>query len=857
MCGPNAREIRPLACSACTYAGSALSRANLLLAHQDSPRSVRCPIPRQAPPGMCTGIYNIPTRVRSRVHERLLRRWTSRTDHRSARWTITSCSWRASDHGVNPRAVRGVRSDGGVDPSGPAVGRERVRRDLGDGPWQTQGPRTAEQRRLRAEPSPEHDGLAPDDWNRWGPYLAERAWGSVREDYSESGDAWVVVPPRSRAVAGVPVERGRARRASATSASGCASRSALWNGTRPDPEGTDLRADRPGGQPRRGRQGVLVVPRRAAQPRLAAVALPLPAGRRSPTTCSSPRTGAAGSTTPSSSCSTPACSTRTATGRSRSTYAKASPDDIVMRIIVDEPRPRRPRSCTCCRRCGSATRGRWGGGPARPDRRLRLAADAIAGRPRRRPSPTSCVAAAGPDGRPGRRCSARTRPTRPRLFGTAPTTRVPEGRDQRPRRVRARHREPGADGHEGGVVVPGDGPGRGAGGAAAALRRVDTAEHGGDSASGTIGRRRRACSARSTTTVIDRACRGGRRVLRRARCRAGTRSRRRQGGAPGERRAGLEQAVLPVPRGALARRRPGSARRPRRRTDTAATRAGGTSTPTTSSPCPTRGSTRGSRRGTSPSTPSPGPTSIPRSRSTRCSCCCASGSSTRTAPCPRTSGASTTSTRRCTPSPRSASSSSTASDDCRLPRAGLPQAAAQLHVVAQPTGPRRQQPLRRRLPRARQHQPDRPVAPPARCDARAGRRLGVDGLQHAGDVGDRGAARRGGPGLRRSRRHVPRTVHDDHAGGEQLGPLRPRARASSTTSSRPPTGRNGSRSRPSAAPSRSSPPVTLRAPARRRAAERPCATARRASCEREQADARAARSARAAPTRRRRAPSCW
>ncbi len=27
-------------------------------------------------------------------------------------------------------------------------------------------------------------------WNRWGPYLAERAWGTVREDYSPNGDAW-------------------------------------------------------------------------------------------------------------------------------------------------------------------------------------------------------------------------------------------------------------------------------------------------------------------------------------------------------------------------------------------------------------------------------------------------------------------------------------------------------------------------------------------------------------------------------------------------------------------------------------------------------------------------------------------
>jgi hypothetical protein len=27
-------------------------------------------------------------------------------------------------------------------------------------------------------------------WRRWGPYLAERQWGTVREDYSENGDAW-------------------------------------------------------------------------------------------------------------------------------------------------------------------------------------------------------------------------------------------------------------------------------------------------------------------------------------------------------------------------------------------------------------------------------------------------------------------------------------------------------------------------------------------------------------------------------------------------------------------------------------------------------------------------------------------
>ncbi len=31
-------------------------------------------------------------------------------------------------------------------------------------------------------------------WRKWGPYLAGRQWGTVREDYSESGDAWASFP---------------------------------------------------------------------------------------------------------------------------------------------------------------------------------------------------------------------------------------------------------------------------------------------------------------------------------------------------------------------------------------------------------------------------------------------------------------------------------------------------------------------------------------------------------------------------------------------------------------------------------------------------------------------------------------
>ena len=53
----------------------------------------------------------------------------------------------------------------------------------------------------------EHKRLADSetrkaDWKNWGPYLSERAWGTVREDYSATGEAWEYFPhdhARSRA----------------------------------------------------------------------------------------------------------------------------------------------------------------------------------------------------------------------------------------------------------------------------------------------------------------------------------------------------------------------------------------------------------------------------------------------------------------------------------------------------------------------------------------------------------------------------------------------------------------------------------------------------------------------------------
>src|SRR3712207_478321 len=46
------------------------------------------------------------------------------------------------------------------------------------------------------------DAAREKNWKRWGPYLSERQWGTVREDYSADGSCWDYFPhdhARSRA----------------------------------------------------------------------------------------------------------------------------------------------------------------------------------------------------------------------------------------------------------------------------------------------------------------------------------------------------------------------------------------------------------------------------------------------------------------------------------------------------------------------------------------------------------------------------------------------------------------------------------------------------------------------------------
>src|SRR2546422_1303524 len=77
--------------------------------------------------------------------------------------------------------------------AGPAAALRRGKPERGT---KSSVPRSAEARRL------EESRQRTAHWKRWGPYLSERQWGTVREDYAEDGTAWESFPhdhARSRA----------------------------------------------------------------------------------------------------------------------------------------------------------------------------------------------------------------------------------------------------------------------------------------------------------------------------------------------------------------------------------------------------------------------------------------------------------------------------------------------------------------------------------------------------------------------------------------------------------------------------------------------------------------------------------
>ena len=592
-----------------------------------------------------------------------------------------------------------------------------------------QGPRTAEHRRLRSEPSPEHEGPAPDDWYQWGPYLAERAWGSVREDYSESGDAWSSFPHDHA--------RSRAYRWNEDGLAGlcdvgqrlCLALS-LWNGRDP------ILKERIFGLT--GPEGNHGEDAKEYWWYLDGAARATPGSAGATTTRRTPfpyellvaENGRRGFHDPEFELLDTGVFDQDRYWSVEVTYAKASPTDILMRINVENHGPT-AEELHVLPTLWFRNTWSWDGDDASTDRRCACDGGRDPGRPRTTPAPTSCVAGDGPDGPPvgavlrerdQRAAAVRDGGRRRRTRRTGSTTTSCPGR---PRSNPDRH------GHEGGVVVPDDRPRRrvrpscGCACAGSTPQRTATRR-----VSSGVGRRRVLARRRSTTTVMTDRDAGGRRVLRRAPA-AGHRSRRRQGRPPGERRAGVEQAVLPVsawPAGSTATR---VSPRHRRRAQT--------------------GRNAGWRHlDADDILAMPDPWEYPWFAAWDLAFHAIAWTHLDPA---FAKYQVLVLLREWFLNPNGALPAYEWSfddvnppvhafaalrvflvdggDGLRLPRAGLPQAAAQLHVVAQPAGPRRQQPLRRRLPRARQHQPDRPLAPSAGGDAGAGRRLGVDGLQHA------------------------------------------------------------------------------------------------------------------------------
>ena len=316
-------------------------------------------------------------------------------------------------------------------------------------------PGGAESRRVAGLGRLENGLRQAGDWYHWGPYLSERQWGTVREDYSAHGTAWEYLPhdhARSRAYRwGEDGLAGFSRRRAAA-----LPRARALERARPDPEGAHLRADREPGQPRRGRQGVLVVPRRNAEPLLESLALPLSAGcvpvraaRRGERSArqAGPRVRAARHRR---------SSTTTATGSSRPTTRRPAPTTCSSTVRVTNAGPDAddaPRAADRVVPEHVGLRGRRGEAGAQG--RGRRSDD-------RAPVPRALelVADAAPDGsRAGARSSATTRRTT--SGSSAARARVPEGRHQRPRRLGLRLGQPRWVRHEGGVLVSRRGrPGR-------------------------------------------------------------------------------------------------------------------------------------------------------------------------------------------------------------------------------------------------------------------------------------------------------------------------------------------------------------------------------------------------------------
>ena len=183
-------------------------------------------------------------------------------------------------------------------------------------------------------------------WKKWGPYLSERQWGTVREDYSEDGNAWDYFPhdqARSRAyrwgedgLGGISDDKQRLCFAIA-----------LVERPRSDSQGAAVRPHQQRGEPRRGREGVLLLRRQHAHALVHEVPLQVPAARVPVSATSWRRTAGGRARRWNTNCSTPAPSTRTGTSTCSWSTRRTAPRTSWCGSPRTTAGPRTRRSTSC------------------------------------------------------------------------------------------------------------------------------------------------------------------------------------------------------------------------------------------------------------------------------------------------------------------------------------------------------------------------------------------------------------------------------------------------------------------------------------------------------------------------------
>ena len=260
----------------------------------------------------------------------------------------------------------------------------------------------------------------PTRWRRWGAYLSERQWGTVREDYSADGDGLGRTCPTTTPARGPTAGARTACSGSATTRAACASRS---------PCGTAAtRSSRSGSSALSGPEGnhgedvkelycyLDATPDR----QLPQGALPLPAGRVPVRRPGGRERRRGRGTTPSTSWSTPACSPATASSTSRSSTPRPRPRTSPIRYHGHQSRAEPatlhllPTLWFRNTWAGAATRPArrsWTAGPRWPLRACSPAIPASGGwpwSPTTAPSCSSPTTRRTPNGSSGRRMRVRT-----------------------------------------------------------------------------------------------------------------------------------------------------------------------------------------------------------------------------------------------------------------------------------------------------------------------------------------------------------------------------------------------------------------------------------------------------------------